>query len=331
MAAKSRFLPLASFGTGEKPTIACVNEATTPLGLSLSALVDAMQTYVDQYFAPVWGSPCRLNVENQVPSGAWGIRFLDDADQAGALGYHELTEDGLPVSYVFVRTTLAAGDKISVTASHELAEMLVDPGIQMWAEGPEGTLWAYETADAVEETDFLVKNIPMSNFVYPSFFESFRKPGSMQFDHLKKVSAPFTLLAGGYSLVRTGEVVRKVFGSEAKALRFHKEDRRMHRSESRTTRDAHRNQFGHPMDLVQITTPTSPVTFANDIRPLFRPKDIDAMKQFGGFDLSSYDDVSRMANDIYTQLAAGAMPCDGKWADANVAKFKQWIDGGKQP
>jgi hypothetical protein len=254
MAAKSGFVPLASFGTGERPTVACVNEAKTALGIDFSALVDALQSFVDQYFAPIWGTPCQVTQEAQIPKGAWGLRFLDDADQAGALGYHELTDDGLPVSYVFVRTTIAAGDKVSVTASHELAEMLVDPGIQMWAEGPEGTLWAYETADAVEETDFPVKGISMSNFVFPSFFEFFRKPGSIQFDQLKKVTAPFTLLTGGYSLVRTGEDVRRVFGSEEKAYRFHKEDRRMHRTESRAQKERSHGHLDPHMDLVQVTS-----------------------------------------------------------------------------
>jgi len=73
------------------------------------------------------------------------------------------------------------------------------------------------------------------------------------------------------------------------------------------------------------------VSFATDIRPLFRPKDVSAMKNFGGFDLSKHADVSTYAADILERLEAGNMPCDGAWPEDRVGKFKAWMDGGKQP
>jgi hypothetical protein len=38
----------------------------------------------------------------------------------------------------------------------------------------------------------------VSDFVFPSWFESFRQPGSTQFDYSKKIEEPFQLLPGGY-------------------------------------------------------------------------------------------------------------------------------------
>jgi hypothetical protein len=35
------------------------------------------------------------------PDG-WWLVFLDNSDQAGALAYHDLTNEGLPLSKVFV-------------------------------------------------------------------------------------------------------------------------------------------------------------------------------------------------------------------------------------
>ena len=70
------------------------------------------------------------------------------------------------------------------------------------------------------------------------------------------------------------------------------------------------------------------LSFATDIRPLFRTDDVDAMKDNGGFDLSKYDDVKKHAKDIHGRLKDGDMPCDGAWPAANVTKFKEWIDGG---
>src|SRR5947208_17151033 len=102
------------------------------------------------------------------------MAFLDDADVAHALGYHDLTPDGLPLSKVFVKTTLAVGQRVSVTACHELAEMLVDPAINLCSTGPGNLLYAYETADAVEEVEFAIDGVAMSDFVYPARFDAFR-------------------------------------------------------------------------------------------------------------------------------------------------------------
>jgi hypothetical protein len=223
----------AAFDRGQVPTIACINAAKTPLGVDLGALVRALQKFVNDCFAPVWGIPAKLVVSSKPIKGAWALVFLDDADAPGALGYHDLTPDGLPLSKVFVKTTLGAGEKVSVTASHELAEMLLDPAINLWSDGPKNTLYAYEACDAVEEVTFNIDGIAMSDFVYPSFFEVFRKPNSTQFDFRKKLSRPFQILSGGYSLVRKGTTVKQIFGSKRKAKRFRREDRRLHRTEYR--------------------------------------------------------------------------------------------------
>ena len=73
------------------------------------------------------------------------------------------------------------------------------------------------------------------------------------------------------------------------------------------------------------------LSFAADIRPLFRDEpDVAAMKGFG-MDLSSYDDVKTHAAAIYERLEDGSMPCDGEWPKEQVAKFKQWMDDGMMP
>jgi hypothetical protein len=230
----ARKIVMAAFNQGAVPTVACINKATVPLGVDFNKMVAALQKFLDQCFVPVWGAPAKVIAATQVPVGAWAIYFLDNADAANALGYHDLTKDGLPLSKVFVKTTLADNQKVSVTACHELAEMMIDPAINLWAEAPNGTHYAYEMADAVEEEEFLIDGISMSDFVYPSYFEGFRKPNSVQFDYLKKVSRPFQILKGGYSIISKGGKQSQIFGSAAKAKRFAKEDRRQHRSAFRS-------------------------------------------------------------------------------------------------
>jgi hypothetical protein len=226
-----------AFNQGIAPTIACFNKATVPLGVDFDALIAAMQVYIDKYVAPVWGTPAKLVKSTGFLKGAWAMVFLDDADAPGALAYHDLTPDGFPESKVFVKTTLQNKELVSVSASHELVEMLVDPAINMLTSGPDPKIiYAYESADPVEALSFAVNGIHMSNFVHPAYFEDFHKPSSVQFDHMKKVKKPFQILSGGYQIIFKGGKWTQVFGSETKKKRFAKEDRRGHRSELRKKR-----------------------------------------------------------------------------------------------
>ncbi len=72
------------------------------------------------------------------------------------------------------------------------------------------------------------------------------------------------------------------------------------------------------------------LSYASDIRPLFRDKDINAMKAFG-IDLSSYEDVKNRAQHIFSRLSAKEMPCDGSWEESHVQKIKKWIESGMAP
>lgn len=223
-----------AFNQGEIPTIACFSQAQTDLQVNYDNLIAAMQKYIDDFVVPVWGTPAKLIKTDGFQKGAWAMVFLDDADQADALAYHDLTPDGFPISKVFVRTTIQNGDLVSVSASHELVEMLVDPAINMMTTGPNPKLvYAYESADPVEALSFEVDGIPMSDFVYPSYFEAFHPAGSVRFDQMQKVNKPFQILSGGYQIIFRNGKWSQIFGSEKKQKAFAKEDRREHRSEQR--------------------------------------------------------------------------------------------------
>lgn len=225
----------AAFNQGEFPTIAFVNLSKTPLGVDLTKLVAALAKQLQRDFVPIWGYPAKLYVAKKAKAGEWQVVFLDDADEADALGYHDLTKNGQPVSKVFVKTTIDAGEKVSVTASHELLEMLIDPGAQLWAQNDkDGKFYAYEMCDAVEEEVYSIDGIEVSDFVHPAFFESWHKPGAVRFDHLKKVKRPFQTLKNGYQIVTDGKAAHEIYGSRAKERHFKNvEVRTMHRSEYR--------------------------------------------------------------------------------------------------
>ena len=73
------------------------------------------------------------------------------------------------------------------------------------------------------------------------------------------------------------------------------------------------------------------LSFAKDIRPLFRDSpDIDTMKDYG-MDLSSYADVKAQAQNIYARVLDQSMPCDEPWPKERIALFKQWMEEGTAP
>jgi hypothetical protein len=188
-------------------SIAVINASTVLSDDQVASAVPALQTQVSQHFAPAWGVDAQLSVvpAGQSPApGAWWLVVLDNSDVAGALGYHDLTSEGLPLGKVFAGTDLQYGQQWTVTASHELLEMLADPDINLTAfvqsSAKQGTLYAYEVADPVEADAlaYSIGGVPVSDFVFPAWFESFRTPGSTQFDFANQVAQPFQLAPGGY-------------------------------------------------------------------------------------------------------------------------------------
>jgi hypothetical protein len=187
--------------------ISIINASTVLSDAEIRPVVDALQKQVSNDFRPAWGIDAKLNFvpgTTTPPSGAWWLAILDDSDQAGALGYHDLTSEGLPLGKVFAGTDLKYGYTWSVTASHELLEMLADPNINLTVllqnSETAGTLYAYEVCDACEADGdgYDIGAVRVSDFVFPSWFEDFRAEGSTQFDQTNRIQSPLQLLSGGY-------------------------------------------------------------------------------------------------------------------------------------
>jgi hypothetical protein len=75
---------------------------------------------------------------------------------------------------------------------------------------------------------------------------------------------------------------------------------------------------------MEVQMEQSAVGFEQDIRPLFRDRDVQSMSS--AFDLSSYDDVRTHADKILAAVARGSMPCDGPWPADRVDLFRSWVD-----
>ncbi len=189
------------------PQIAVINESTENSAKFSDALLKAMLPAFTQQWnqdlQPVWGVDTAnfiFNAKGQKPAaGAWWAVFLDNSDQARALAYHDLTNEGLPISKIFVKTILASNTSISVGATHELCEMAVDPWLNSAYQDPKGVFWAGEVCDPVEDDQYgyEIGGILVTDFVTPNWFAHEHPKGAIDFRG--HAHAAFDVLTGGYA------------------------------------------------------------------------------------------------------------------------------------
>jgi len=188
--------------------VSIINASDTVSNDECRALTDALQIQVSRDFAPAWRIDADLTFvpkEQKPTPGTWWLSILDNTDRAGVLGHHDLTPDRLPVAKSFAGTDKRYGFEWTVTASHELLEMLANPDVNLsvlvHSDHGESKLYAYEVCDPCEDDAcaYSINGIKVCNFVYPAYFRTFQAPGGTKFDHLGRLTAPIpALLPGGY-------------------------------------------------------------------------------------------------------------------------------------
>jgi hypothetical protein len=205
--------------------VAVMNQSAMVSDEEVRAAGTALQTQVRRDFAPVWGIDAELTFiarHAEASPGSWRLVVEDDSD-FGAMGYHTLTQEGLPEVRVAVRNAKRNQLEWTIAASHALLEMLVNPRVNLTtfesADGQKGKLYVREICDPVasDRLAYRINGAAVSNFVYPAWFESFRKPGSTQFDHRSHLNAPFEVAPDSYvtfSEVTESSGWRQKFGSE---------------------------------------------------------------------------------------------------------------------
>ena len=186
----------------QRHQVAVLNRSTVIADAEAKQIVSALQQQLDRDFAPAWGISAVLSF---VPStsttgwkGKWNLTLLDSSDVAGALGYHDLTPDGLPLAKVFAKDDQASGSSVSVTTSHELLEMLLDPFINLAAQAPDGKFYAMEACDPVEADalGYSIGHVQVSDFILPGYFGDL--PASAPYDFRKHLTKPLSITPGGY-------------------------------------------------------------------------------------------------------------------------------------
>lgn len=183
------------------PVIAITNQSTVVSDDEVKAAIPALQKQVSNDFRPYWGVDARvyfLPKGETLTDGWWQIVVLDDPDQAGALGYHELSSTGGPLGKIFARLDQQAGASWTVTLSHELLEMLGDPDIDTCKQAADGKFYALEVSDAVEADDlgYQIDGIQLSDFVTPRWFND--QVECDRYSFKQRVTKPLELAPGGY-------------------------------------------------------------------------------------------------------------------------------------
>jgi hypothetical protein len=176
-------------------TVSLVDESSQGVpARKLHDVAQALQTQVTQHLSPAWKVHAR--VKAGAVAGAWPIRIVDDLGDPRVGGVH-LDDHGRP--YALVR----AGAGWSITASHELLELLVDPFGRKFvhaadiAPGSDGHTVAYlvEVADPCEVFSYRVDGVAVSDFVMPAYYDPAARG---QVDFLGRLARPFDVPRGCY-------------------------------------------------------------------------------------------------------------------------------------
>ena len=208
---------------------------------NLSTLVSGQDAYdmtllvnrqLRDHVAPQWGLLPHGVVF--LPNGAQGIRYdaiigiMDDATQAGDLGWHTEGPDADVYGRVFARPVLDNGGNaltadLSVCSvlSHEAIETLGDSACDLWAQRADGTLIARELGDPVESDSYRLTIASetgetvtgtVSDFVLPAWFDPNASVGSK--DHMGLVTSPFEVRPTGYVITMTDGTVSQQWGEQ---------------------------------------------------------------------------------------------------------------------
>jgi hypothetical protein len=179
---------------------ALVSEVGDISASELAKVSAALQKQVMRDFAPIWEVQATVDAFpalEDVPLGYWPIIIRDDIG-FNAAGIH-LDKDGQPFSLV----KFEAG--WSLTASHEVLEMLADPFGDRLIAGPslkpkQGRVeYLVEVCDPSEDIAFAytVNGITVSDFYTPNFFDPVFASG-VRYSFSGAIRQPREVLKGGY-------------------------------------------------------------------------------------------------------------------------------------
>jgi hypothetical protein len=182
-------------------SVALVSEVEGHDPGDVARVTAALQRQAIRDFRPIWRVEATVDsfpTLDDVPLGYWPMLVRDDIGFPGAAGIH-LDKDGQPFALITM------SDSWSLTASHELLEMLADPFGNRLVPGAspkpgQGRVeFLVEVSDPSEAEQFgyTVNDILMSDFYTPRFFDPL-PVGGVRYSFTGAITKPRTILRGGY-------------------------------------------------------------------------------------------------------------------------------------
>jgi hypothetical protein len=167
----------------------------------VSRVAAALQRQATRDFGPIWNVCATVDAFprlEDVPVGYWPMIVETDIDRPGAAGIHE-DKDGQPFALI------AMSDSWSLTASHEMLEMLADPFGKRIIPGRspkrnQGRVeFLVEVCDPCEAEQFAytVNDILVSDFYTPEYFDPVPSRGA-RYSYTGALTKPRQVLRGGY-------------------------------------------------------------------------------------------------------------------------------------
>jgi len=161
----------------------------------------ALQRQATRDFGPIWNVSATVDSFpslDDVPVGYWPMIVATDIQRPEAAGVHE-DKDGQPFALIEM------SDSWSLTASHEMLEMLGDSSLKRVVPGPspkrgQGRVeFLVEVCDPCEADQFAytVNDILVSDFYTPHFFDPVQSSGT-RYSFTGAIEKPWQVLRGGY-------------------------------------------------------------------------------------------------------------------------------------
>jgi hypothetical protein len=179
--------------------IALVSDTPEVDFAEIEPVAAALQKQVTRDFSPIWGAEAEVSAYQDlkdIPLGHWPIIIKDSLTRPEAAGYHE---NDLGEPYALVRRT----DDWTVTASHEMLELLADPwGRHMVASlsprhADKRVKFLVEVSDPCSDASYKIDRIAVSDFYTPRFFDPVEQR-NVRYSHTGAITAPRQVLKGGY-------------------------------------------------------------------------------------------------------------------------------------
>ena len=172
-------------------------------------VADAIHFQVNNHLSAIWGVSCIVTARQKgdpIPTNSWLVHLTNTLSDPRLGGVHYYTPGGAPYALV-----AANRNDWSLSASHEVLEMLTDPKTDTFrrAMDPNGTVglvdYLVEICDPCQHLDFAYAipdrgNVIVSDFYGPGYFDMSIGPG--RHNMRGTLTRPLQILPGGYLCFR---------------------------------------------------------------------------------------------------------------------------------